>query len=140
MGVRPPVDPAGGYLLDTHVLAWLTSAPERVSDAARDLLADPLHPVYVSSISAFEVANKVRLGKWPEMDLLAATWSRSVAAMGLLDLPVDAADAQLAGALAWNHRDPFDRIIGVQALRRRLTLVSADTVFDTLDGLRLLRP
>lgn len=133
-------DHPAGFLLDTHVLAWLAGAPDRVHATVRSTLADPSRPVYVSSISAFEVANKVRLGKWPQMELLAATWPASLASMGLQDLPVDASDALLAGTLAWPHRDPFDRIIGVQALRRQLTLVSADHVFDTLGGLRLLRP
>ena len=38
----------------------------------------------------------------------------------------------LAATLAWAHRDPFDRIIAATAITQGLTLISADTVFDTL--------
>ncbi|MDR0250887.1 MAG: PIN domain-containing protein [Burkholderiales bacterium] len=38
----------------------------------------------------------------------------------------------LAATLEWEHRDPFDRIIGATAITRRLVLVSADPAFDGL--------
>lgn len=38
----------------------------------------------------------------------------------------------LAGSLDWPHRDPFDRMIAATALAGDYTLISADTVFDTL--------
>ena len=44
----------------------------------------------------------------------------------------------MAGRLSWDHRDPFDRLIAAQAMRRGHQLVSADRVFRSLDGLLLL--
>jgi PIN domain nuclease of toxin-antitoxin system len=43
------------------------------------------------------------------------------------DLPIDSDDAILAGRLPWDHRDPFDRVIVAQALRRGLTVATRDT-------------
>ncbi|MGO2313366.1 PIN domain-containing protein [Brachybacterium tyrofermentans] len=40
--------------------------------------------------------------------------------------------------MAWEHRDPFDRMIAAQAIRRGLSLVSADKVFDGLPGVERL--
>ncbi len=42
------------------------------------------------------------------------------------DLPIDSEDAIVAGRLPWDHRDPFDRVIVAQALRRNLTVVTRD--------------
>lgn len=36
-----------------------------------------------------------------------------------------------------HHRDPFDRLIAVQAIRHRLTLVSRDNAFDAYGVQRL---
>jgi PIN domain nuclease of toxin-antitoxin system len=33
----------------------------------------------------------------------------------------------LAGRLSWEHKDPFDRVIVAQALRRNLTIATRDT-------------
>jgi len=116
-------------LLDTHVWAWTLTDDRRISDRAREAIAEA-DTVMVSAISFFEIAQKVRLGKWPEMapyverlkDLLDS--QRGVAA-GL-----EAADGLMAGTMDWPHRDPFDRFLAASALRRRIPIVSADPVFD----------
>jgi PIN domain nuclease of toxin-antitoxin system len=41
-------------------------------------------------------------------------------------LPILPIDAEAAGALAWQHNDPFDRMLVAQARRLTLTLVTAD--------------
>ena len=46
--------------------------------------------------------------------------------------------AHLAGVLDWTHRDPFDRLIAATALVNGWVLISADTAFDSLPGLRRL--
>ncbi|MFY2862025.1 PIN domain-containing protein [Mycobacterium sp. THU-M104] len=33
----------------------------------------------------------------------------------------------MAGRLPWEHKDPFDRVIVAQALRRNLTIATRDT-------------
>lgn len=86
--------------------------------------------ILVSAISFFEIAQKVRHGKWPEMatyvdrlpDLLAS--QRGVAAS------LETADCLLAGTMDWPHRDPFDRFLAASALRRGIAIVSADPIFD----------
>jgi PIN domain nuclease of toxin-antitoxin system len=48
-------------LLDTHVLLYWLGAPDRLTDAQRDVLdeASPESPVWVSEISLWEVATLV---------------------------------------------------------------------------------
>ena len=112
-------------LLDTHTLLWLLSAPDQVSAAAREQIGDPAREVAVSAVSAWESAIKNRLGRLDAEPLLAA-WPDIMAAMGLTELAIEAADAILAGRLAWDHRDPFDRMIVAQAARRGLTIATRD--------------
>lgn len=125
MGRRP----ATAVLLDTHVWAWSLSDEPLVSDRARAAIEGATQ-VLVSPISFFEIGQKVRLGKWPEMvpfiDRLADLLVQQGAAAAVLDSGVCLA----AAALPWPHRDPFDRLIAATALRLNATLVSADTAFD----------
>ena len=112
-------------LLDTHTFLWLVSAPDQVSLTAREAIADPEREVAVSAVSAWEIAIKTRLGRLDGEPLLAA-WPDITAAMAVTELPIDAADAIMAGRLPWSHRDPFDRMIVAQATRRGLTIATRD--------------
>jgi PIN domain nuclease of toxin-antitoxin system len=51
----------------------------------------------------------------------------AVAANGFHELPVLPIDAEHAGDPAWQHNDPFDRMLIAQAGRLGFTLVTADT-------------
>lgn len=112
-------------LLDTHTLLWLVSQPSAVDSEGLDQLADPANTVSVSAASAWEIAIKTRLGRL-EGSTLLATWAGQLEAMRVDDLPIDSDDAILAGRLPWQHRDPFDRVIVAQALRRNLTIATRD--------------
>ena len=84
----------------------------------------------VSAITFFEIAQKTRVGKWPEMAPLLDRLPDLLARQGATALPLEPADCLLAGQLDWAHRDPFDRFLAATALRRRLAIVSVDPVFD----------
>lgn len=112
-------------LLDTHVLLWLVSAPDKIDAEARELLTDPRTEVLVSAASAWEIAIKTRLGRLDGEPLLSA-WRDVVADMAARDLAIDAEDAIFAGRLNWDHNDPLDRILVAQAARRSLSIVTND--------------
>ena len=86
--------------------------------------------ILVSAISFFEIAQKVRLGKWPEMAPYVDQLPALLASQRGVAASLEAEDCLMAGALEWPHRDPFDRFLAASALRRRLAIVSADPVFD----------
>lgn len=112
-------------LLDTHTLLWLVSKPATVNPEVLSQLADPATTVSVSAASAWEISIKTKLGRLDGTTLLA-TWNSQMEAMRVEDLEIDSADAILAGRLPWEHRDPFDRVIVAQALRRNLTIATRD--------------
>jgi PIN domain nuclease of toxin-antitoxin system len=108
-------------LLDTNVLLWWLSEPERLSDDARTAIAnEPV--IYVSSVTAWEVAIKRAAGKLKaNVDLVA-----EIAQEGFQHLPITLQHGMVAGSLAQHHRDPFDRMLVAQAQLDELVLVTAD--------------
>lgn len=86
----------------------------------------------VSAISFFEIAQKVRIGNWPEMASHVERLADLLTDQGGTALPLEPADCLEAGRLDWPHRDPFDRFLAATALRRRIPIVSADLVFEGL--------
>ncbi|MFW6213661.1 MAG: type II toxin-antitoxin system VapC family toxin, partial [Spirochaetota bacterium] len=61
-------------LLDTHALLWWWSHPDRLTDRARDLIADPYSAVCVSAASASEISTKHRIGTLPSGGAIIDTW------------------------------------------------------------------
>lgn len=125
------------YLVDTHVLLWLLTDPTRLSATAAALLADPANRVFASTASAWELATKHRLGKLPQADVLVTGYTRHLKRAEVETIEVSVEHAILGGGLDWEHRDPFDRVIAATAMVEGLALVSADPVFDGLNGLRV---
>lgn len=108
--------------LDTHVLLWTLSAPERLSAAARSAIEDPANIVFVSAAVAWEIEIKAALGKLrAPSDLL-----NQLAAANFQELPITIAHALAIKQLPNLHRDPFDRIMLAQAKAAGLTFVTAD--------------
>jgi PIN domain nuclease of toxin-antitoxin system len=110
------------FLIDTQVFLWFETGSNRLSRRARSLLEDTKEAAYFSAASFWEIAIKRRAGKLAFRGSARA----AAAAAGFLELDINAADAETAGELDWDHRDPFDRMLVAQCLNRELTLVSAD--------------
>lgn len=116
-------------LLDTHALAWWLLNDASLSARVFGLMRDPGNPVFVSAVSAYETANKHRLGKWPEVGPLAGAFEQIVIAEGFQLLPISGRHAARAGLYPPTHRDPFDRMLAAQAEIEDLALVSNDRWF-----------
>ena len=111
-------------LLDTHVLVWAATTPERLGDAT-GLIAGADNRL-LSAVSVWEVAIKQRLGKL-SVGSDVRTWTRRVARELELDhLPVTAGHAAAVEHLPDVHRDPFDRILVAQAVAEGALLLTAD--------------
>lgn len=113
-------------LLDTCTFLWCLEGGASVSEAARAALTEPGNAVYLSSVSAWEIATKHALGKLslpepPERYVPGQRRSR-----GIDPLPLDEESALHLSRLPALHRDPFDRMLICQALVGGLTLVTPD--------------
>jgi PIN domain nuclease of toxin-antitoxin system len=110
-------------LLDTHVLIWWDEGRRLASDARQAI--EEADAVYVSAVSAWEVAIKTGLGRLRPTRTVEEAASES----GFLELPVTFRHAQRVTGLPPHHRDPFDRMLVAQAAVEELTLVTRDPVF-----------
>jgi PIN domain nuclease of toxin-antitoxin system len=120
-------------LLDTVAfIFWHADSPRLSMSARRAMLEAPRRAVYVSAASAFEIATKVRLGKLTVPSAMLSDFAYVVEADGFRLLDVDASSAIRAGQLVSEHRDPFDRLIGAQALTIGAAVITNDTAFDDL--------
>jgi PIN domain nuclease of toxin-antitoxin system len=88
--------------------------------------ADASNDVVVSVASAWEIAVKAGLGKWPEAYELLLEFETFVDLAGFELLPIAVPHARQAGLLLSVHRDPFDRLLVAQAMAEGMTLVTTD--------------
>jgi PIN domain nuclease of toxin-antitoxin system len=113
------------FLLDTHVLLWALAEPRKIPKKTRTQLEAADNEVLFSAASLWEVAIKVQTGRLtlsvPLDDLAPAA-----VAMGFSELAVRAAHAAAVAHLPLHHRDPFDRLLIVQAMLEPARLLSVD--------------
>ena len=108
-------------LIDTHVLLWWLSEPERLSTDVFRVFSTGC-PV-VSSASLWEVSIKVSLGK---LSADVEDVCQAVLKGGFERLCIADADVVALTQLPPLHRDPFDRMLIVQSQREGIPLATAD--------------
>lgn len=116
-------------LLDTHVLLWALLDPDRLSAVCRDTLRDRRNIVLVSSVCAWEIATKHRIGKLPEAAAVIMDYAQHLKTFLAEELPITSRHALMAGSFPQAHRDPFDRILAAQSSLEGIPLVTSDPCF-----------
>ncbi len=123
------------FLLDTHTFIWAAQDSSKLSRTAATLIQDRSHEVFVSAVTAWEIATKSRIGK---LDVfVAGTFETRMQIADYIELPVSIRHGTTAGAFAGTHKDPFDRILAAQALIENLTLLSNDRELDAFGVKRI---
>ena len=116
-------------LLDTYTLLWWLFDDPQLSVAARQAIAAPEHRIWVSAVSAWEVASKARLGKLPEAGDVPLKLPYYLRQARFLELPISVEHSLHAGTLPGPHRDPFDRMLIAQSFHTGYPVVTVDPVF-----------
>lgn len=119
------------YLLDTHILLWWLFNDAKLNKECRDIIRDPNHNILVSSVSAWEIATKYRIGKLPEAKFLVEHYQDILHQAKFNELTITVAHALRAGNLPILHRDPFDRMLMAQAELEKLPIITYDQAFQT---------
>jgi PIN domain nuclease of toxin-antitoxin system len=119
------------YLLDTHVLLWWLFDDPQLDANCRKIVRDPNHRIIVSSVSAWEIATKYRIGKLPEAKQIVEEYSQILQQAKFIELGINSAHALRAGSLPISHRDPFDRMLMAQAELENLPIITYDRAFQT---------
>ncbi|MCL1806450.1 MAG: type II toxin-antitoxin system VapC family toxin [Oscillospiraceae bacterium] len=113
-------------LLDTHTALWWVNEHEKLSSDAKNMLLDDTHTLYISIVSAWEIAIKASLGKLPGFDGGASRFLTKVTEMPVLLLPVEPHHIEQVEPLPYIHRDPFDRLLIATAKSEGMTILTAD--------------
>jgi PIN domain nuclease of toxin-antitoxin system len=113
-------------LLDTATFLWVINDASELSAQARKLFVDPGNEVYLSSVSAWEIALKYGLGRLP----LPEPPDRFVPAQrkqhGIDPLQLEEEAALHLTRLPLLHKDPFDRMLVCQAIVDNLVILTPD--------------
>jgi PIN domain nuclease of toxin-antitoxin system len=129
------------YLLDTNALLFIAADQSAMRPSAREeLFASPL---FVSAISAAEIAIKMALGKLALPPPFLTDFGGAIRVLleesDIELLPVGLDAIQHLSVLPLHHRDPFDRIIIAQAFAEGLTVATRDRAFLAYQGLNVLQ-
>ncbi len=113
-------------LLDTCALLWLAADQKKLSTKAKKSIEHNASALFVSSISAFEIAVKCRSKKM-ELPLPIMQWfTEAVAFHGIREIPMTSDIAVHSAELPLLHNDPCDRIIVSTAQLNGLEIVTCD--------------
>ena len=128
-------------LLDTHAFLWAAFSPKKLSRRAREAILDPENEVFVSVVTFWEISLKYALGKIELAGVVPEDLPDAARRMGCEVLELDSEDAASFHKLSRaTHKDPFDRMLVYQAIRRHKRLISCDSALAGYapQGLELL--
>lgn len=125
-------------LLDTHAFVWLASAPKELSPPTRRAIQENADNLYISSISALEIAILVKR-KRLSLPLNPAEFiDRALRQHGIREIPLDRSIAIASTRLADIHNDPFDRIMVATAQLNGMSIVSRDRILRSYPEVKII--
>ena len=113
-------------LLDTHTFLWWNIDDLRLSERAREFIADGKNEIYFSAASAWEIAIKAGLGRLILPEPPASYIAKRLSLHKMLALPVQVSHALQVFDLPEVHKDPFDRLIVAQSEMEGLPIITGD--------------
>ena len=120
-------------LLDTPLLLWAASQPDRLSAAAQETLLDANNQPWFSAASLWEVTINASLGR-PDFRVDPYLLRRGLVDNGYTELPITSSHALAVHHLPPIHRDPFDRMLVAQAESEGMLLLTADAAVARYPG------
>ncbi|MFO7679639.1 MAG: type II toxin-antitoxin system VapC family toxin [Chloroflexota bacterium] len=110
-------------LLDTHVFLWAVDNNPNLSQKARDAIIDGNNVVFVSAVTAWEIAIKKAIGK---LQVPNGDYLEELKLHRFTPLDITTEHALTVENLPPHHKDPFDRMLIAQAQVEKLTLITGD--------------
>jgi PIN domain nuclease of toxin-antitoxin system len=114
-------------LLDTHVLLWAVSEPQRLRKGTRSLIENNQYAVSVASL--WELVNKRHRPDAPVLNPIA-WWERYVVGVRTPVYSIRPAHVMELERLPLLHKDPYDRILIAQSVVEQMPLVTGDSAIQ----------
>lgn len=124
---------SGPFLLDTHLILWSASEPERLSAAAEQIISAEENSLAFSVVSLWEIAIKNGRGR-PDFLVNLRRLRRGLLDRGFQEVAVLSEHAITVEALPAHHKDPFDRMLVAQATAEGMTLLTTDATLASYGG------
>ena len=121
-------------MLDTHLLIWAASRPDRLSNVALGLIEDPANDLIFSAASLWEIAIKHALGR-SDFTVDPRLLRRGLRDNGYMEIAVTSSHVLALLTLPRLHNDPFDRILIAQSNSEGIPLLTADPIVARYAGL-----
>jgi len=113
------------YLLDTHTLIWFLNGDKKISKTVQSLIENTNNKKFVSIGSLWEMAIKISLKKM-EFDGTIPEIIDLIEQNSFELIPISTAHIAELERLPIVHRDPFDRMLVVQAMVEDLVILTRD--------------
>ena len=117
------------YLLDTHSLLWTIFEPDKLSAEAQEIILDRNNIICISIISLWEISIKQNIGRLNIPD----KFYEVVRQGGFEILSLTISQIEQYKTLPLYHRDPFDRMLIVQAQQHKLIFITRDSEINKYD-------
>lgn len=125
-------------LLDTCSFLWLVSDQNQLSEKAKTAIESSKESLFISSISAFEIALKCR-SKKIRLPLPVKAWfDGAINFHGVREVPITSEIAIASVLLPPLHNDPCDRIIIATAMVNKMYILSPDRLLAKYERPRVV--
>ncbi len=115
-------------LLDTHALIWHHENSGTMPKRVKDVINDKNNLIFISVVNIWEISIKIRAERLKlsiPTEKLLAIWKER----GAYLVAVTPAHALAVETLPLYHRDPFDRMLIIQAMTGKFSLITKDEKF-----------
>ncbi len=128
------------YIVDTHILIWSFTEPDRLSRKVQNTLLNEENTIYYSQYSLWEISLKYSLKKLQLLQKTPEQFFEVLEGSFFTCKSIDNLELVTFYKLPIEHKDPFDRAIIWQAIVNDLILISSDPKVEMYKkyGLQLL--
>ncbi len=117
-------------LIDTHIFIWLQIELHKLSAKRIQILEDKTNTLYLSLASIWELQLKIQNKKFSFPKPLRRIIREQQRINDLQVLPITLEHIYKLDNLPFHHKDPFDRLLIVQAVVESFTLITDDPKFS----------
>lgn len=125
------------YLLDTCTFLWILADEGKLSEKVKKIFLNGSNKIYFSSVSSFEIAIKVSLGKLSILGNIKKVIQQGIEKNNINNLYITHLHALHTCLLPKYHKDPFDRLLIAQAQIEEFEILSPNQLFDKYNVTRI---
>ena len=125
-------------LLDTHIILWSASEPDRLPGRVAEELENPANDLWYSPVSVWEILLLAEKGRISVGKGIEESIRRIFQVLPLREAPLNIEVAIQSRNVDLPHQDPADRFLAATAIVYELVLVTADKRILASKDLQLL--